>query len=97
MKTLLSEIPIKPQRQDSVSEQLADLQVVAIRLGMYDAVDAIKQWCNGLPELKYGCHCDLEIGEVPNACVIDEGFPHFCVYAKPNMRKEQCVYWRIIK
>lgn len=31
----------QPQRQDSLQEQLRDLQVVANRLGMYDAADWI--------------------------------------------------------
>jgi hypothetical protein len=29
----------KPQRQDSLADQLADLHRVAARLGMYDAAD----------------------------------------------------------
>ena len=92
----LHNIPIVKQRQDSVSDQLADLIAVANRLGMYDAVDALKQIHHNLPPLKYGCHCDLEEGMEPDDCVIDHGRISLCIYAKENMRKEQCKYWRIV-
>lgn len=85
-----------PQRQDSVADQLADLRLIANRLGFYDAADVIAQWCKNLPELRYGCHCDLEPHMTPDDCVIDSGRYHDCVYAKPGMRKEQCEYWRPI-
>jgi hypothetical protein len=42
-----------PQRQDSLSEQLRDLRLVANKLGMYDAADYIKETTiqdNGLRE-----------------------------------------------
>jgi hypothetical protein len=41
-KELLSDIPEKPQRQDSTSAQLLDLLAVAQRLGMYDAADFLR-------------------------------------------------------
>ena len=37
----------KPQRQDSLDEQLRDLAAVADREGMYDAADWIKEQLNG--------------------------------------------------
>ena len=49
---ILDNIQSLPQRQDSVADQLADLRLVANKLGMYDAADAIKQWCKELPDLK---------------------------------------------
>lgn len=84
-----------PQRQDSVAEQLVDLQMIANKMGMYDAADVISQWCKNLPHVEYGCHCDLEPGMEPDGCVIDEGRLNDCIYAEPNMRKEQCEYWKI--
>lgn len=42
---------------------------------------------------KWGCHCDLEEGMVPDGCVMDDGRPQDCVYAKPGMHKQQCKYW----
>lgn len=42
LETLLQRIPQQPQRQDSTHAQLADLYAVAIRLGLYDAADAIR-------------------------------------------------------
>ena len=32
-------IPQQPQRQDSLTNQLADLRIAAVRLGLYDAAD----------------------------------------------------------
>jgi hypothetical protein len=93
----LKEIPKYQQRQDSVSDQLADLILVANKLGMYDAADAIQQMIPNLPKLKYGCYIELWEG-IFNTCVLDEGGNHMdCVYAKDGMRKEQCEMWRIVK
>lgn len=43
----LSQIPSFPQRQDSLSDQLEDLYLVANKLGMYDAADYLKLLNNG--------------------------------------------------
>lgn len=93
----LQDIPFLPKRQDELTAQLSDLIGVANRLGMYDAADALTQIYKNVPVLKYGCHCDLEPDMKPDGCVIDEGVLSNCIYAKPNMRKEQCKYWRLIK
>jgi len=93
----IQDFPTYQQRQDSVSAQLADLRVIANRIGFYDAADAIKQWCKNMPELKYGCHCDLEPHMEPDECVIDKGRLADCFYAREGMRKEQCKYWEVIK
>lgn len=37
--TIRSLIPQQPQRQDAFADQMRDLQVAAVRLGMYDAAD----------------------------------------------------------
>ena len=94
----LAKIPAIKQRQDSVLEQLADLRLVANKLGMYDAADAISQLfeTKGLESLLYGCHCDLDPGMEPDECVIESGDLNNCIHAKKGMRKEQCEYWRII-
>jgi hypothetical protein len=42
----------KPQRQDSLVEQLADLCRIATREGMYDAADWIGQQLDALAELE---------------------------------------------
>lgn len=42
LKTLLQQIPQQPQRQDSTQAQLSDLYAFAVRLGLYDAADAIR-------------------------------------------------------
>lgn len=97
MNDILKNVQSLPQRQDSVQEQLADLERVANKLGMYDAADAIRQLfsTNRISTLRYGCHVDLGEHDEPDECVIDLGRPHECVYAK-GIRKEQCVYWRIV-
>ena len=43
MRKILNVLPAPPQRQDSVADQLADLRVIANRLGLYDAADAIQR------------------------------------------------------
>lgn len=40
---LLRMLSVLPQRQDSVSDQLHDLQAVAAALGMYDAADWLRE------------------------------------------------------
>lgn len=41
LKAILERLPQQPQRQDSTHAQLTDLYSFAIRLGLYDAADAI--------------------------------------------------------
>jgi hypothetical protein len=97
---ILKHVTSLPQRQDSVSDQLADLTRVANKLGLYDAADALRQMFGNkvLDNLKYGCHVDLEPYDdmIPDDCVIDSGDVDDCVYAKRGMVKEQCEYWKII-
>lgn len=38
---------------------------------------------------EYGCNCDLEPGIKPDGCVLDEGRPQDCVYARILMRKNE--------
>lgn len=97
----LSQFPSLPKCSDTVVVQLRDLQMIANRLGMFEAADAIQQLFNLDPieALEYGCHLDLEItttGE-PDECVLDLAeYGHTdCIYAKEGMRKEQCLYWRV--
>lgn len=92
----LTQIPSLPQRQDSLSQQLTDLQAVANRLGMHDAADAIQAFHPRLDELKYGCVVELEIeNEIYDTCVLDVGDKNGCIYAKNITRREQCPYWKI--
>lgn len=43
MRDLLHGIDSKPQRQDSLQNQLEDLKTLAIHFGMYDAVDHLER------------------------------------------------------
>lgn len=49
-------------------------------------------------ETLYGCHCDLEEGQAPDACVIDQGRPNDCVHAMHEEKaagwKNKCVHWK---
>ena len=63
-------------------------------LGM--AADRLEAKSN--PEVKYGCHCELEEGMHPDGCVIDDGRPQDCFYAQTKYkRKEDCEHWQPIK
>lgn len=42
-KELIDKIPEMTQRQDSVTDQVKDLLMVATKLGMYDARDWVQQ------------------------------------------------------
>jgi hypothetical protein len=44
-----SSLPTLPQRQDSLLDQLRDLQAVANRLGMYDAADFLSTTLRRIP------------------------------------------------
>ena len=45
----------------------------------------------------FGCHADLDEGQEPDGCVIDEGKPQNCTYAHRYKDKTECAYWRPIK
>jgi len=42
IQSVISLVPQQPQRQDGTNAQLADLRLMAIRMGCYDAADLIK-------------------------------------------------------
>ena len=50
---------------------------------------------------KFGCHCDLEEGQEPDACVMDSGDDADCIFAEELRRKKKgktsCSYWRLIR
>lgn len=100
MEDVLKGIPARPQRQDALNRQLQDVILVASRLGMHDAVDAIKQAFKGgtFSDIKYGCHLEVwdTIDGQPDNCVLNSGDVEDCIYAKEGMRPEQCEYWRIV-
>lgn len=92
----LQSLPAWPQSQESLSAQMVALVQIANRLGLHDAADAVKQMTLKLDTLRYGCHVELDPGAEPDGCVIDTGDYHECIHAKPEIRKEQCEYWRIV-
>ncbi|WP_018234428.1 hypothetical protein [Thioalkalivibrio thiocyanodenitrificans] len=46
--------------------------------------------------LERGGHCDLEEGQAPDGCVLDQDRAQDCVYARNLESKHQCEYWRPI-
>lgn len=50
------------------------------------------------PEVKCGCHCDIDGGMPWGGCVIDYGRPEDCDFAQTKYkRKEDCEHWQPIK
>ena len=51
--------------------------------------------------IPHGCHVDLEEGMEPDGCVLDEGRPGNCIYARRLHRegkdKTACEYWQPIQ
>jgi hypothetical protein len=67
-----------------------------------DARTAIADLRAALAEpVPHGCHCDLEDDMAPDGCVLDDGNPDECVYARPLLRqgkgKTDCDYWQPIR
>lgn len=79
----LNQLPTWPQRQDSVSDQMTDLKIIANRLGLYDAADAIGLM---LPEHDKPI-CDY--------CKEDEG--KVCILATMGLNEKRCKKMGIIK
>ena len=50
---------------------------------------------------EYGCHCDLDPGQKPDKCVIDEGIISDCAIAVKLLRdgkgRNDCSEWRPIE
>ena len=49
----------------------------------------------------HGCHVYPHLGMKPDGCVLDDGRPENCIYAKRLLRegkdKTACVYWQPIE
>ena len=49
----------------------------------------------------HGCHVDVDHGMKPDGCVLDDGRPENCIYAKRLLRegkdKTACEYWQPIE
>ena len=52
------------------------------------------------PQYGYGCHCDLDPGQKPDKCVIDEGSPFDCTKAQRLLSegkgRNDCDEWKPI-
>lgn len=50
---------------------------------------------------KFGCHCDLEPGQEPDGCVLDNGRVRDCVLAERLIEngkgRNDCAEWRRIE
>lgn len=59
--------------------------------------EILARWQGKELQPKFGCHCEIEVGGIePDGCVIDDGEPWNCVYAKRIKFKESCQYWKPI-
>ena len=65
IEEVLRHTPSLPQRQDSVSDQLSDLIMVANHLGMYDAADTINTIVKNLPQPKWETEVDQDCDSGP--------------------------------
>jgi len=51
---------------------------------------------------RYGCHCDIDVDEQPDGCVLDYGTPadcNFAIFANGRERKSRwtCRNWRVVE
>ena len=78
----------------SCAMQMAEMESSADNTKLrLDEIDALR-------ETEYGCHCDIETmpkGFKPDDCVISSGDIADCVYAREDMKPEECKYWKPIK
>ena len=44
--------------------------------------------------MKYGCHVEIGVGEMPDDCVKDMGDEDGCIYARRHKTREGCKYWQ---
>jgi hypothetical protein len=44
--------------------------------------------------VKFGCHVELNVGELPDDCVKDYGADGDCIYARRHRTREACKYWQ---
>jgi len=45
----------------------------------------------------YGCHCDLEEGQEPDGCVIQDGNLTHCIFAYHRRSRWTCKEWRVVR
>lgn len=85
-----------PEEQRDATEQMSVVVRAALEsLGIpLEVLAELKAGTAKVARMNYGCHCDLEPGDVPDGCVIDEARPYDCVYAKKYSAKEDCPEWR---
>jgi hypothetical protein len=83
-------MPRKPQRQDSVLDQLADLYIVANKMGMYDAADIVQNIINDIHKPKTR---EVNLPTVPSDPGSHEwsGSPSVCL--KPSRRMQEIEGW----
>lgn len=78
------------------ADSMQEMQSLLHRAANY--IDAIR---GEGPNVKYGCHCDLEPGMEPDDCNLRTGDICDCVYAqtlyKLGKGPADCEYWKPIK
>lgn len=72
-----------------------DARNLLVASGFWNGVTANKETSAQIVT-RFGCYCDLEPQMEPDSCVIDDGRPHDCIYAKGKACKTQCEHWKPI-
>lgn len=72
-------------------------RVYRIAFKVLKPIDAVLKGEEKSPK-KYGCHCDLDSGQEPDGCVLDDDRPQDCDNALRLQRegkdKTSCKYWK---
>ncbi len=66
---------------------------------LQDVLQKAVEDCKSEQPVKFGCHCDLDPGQAPDACVTDDdATSHYCIYAdglkREGKTKWDCPYWK---
>lgn len=101
---VLDEMKNFEKSKKSLNDQLKDLSLIALKFGLYDAYEVVKDLVKTNHEKKYGCFVEayIENGkykEVFPSCVFDTN-NHYdcsdCLISKNIKSKEECAYWKEI-
>ena len=75
------------------------VRVAQARRALHESCDTLRAAL--AQPVPHGCHVDLDNGMKPDGCVLDDGRPENCIYAKRLLRegkdKTACEYWQPIE
>lgn len=88
------------QLQDSYAKADNSLGYLLVEIETFyrDLPESVRKAFDNLGSTAaWGCHCDLDEDIKPDGCVLDEGRPQDCVYAKSVGNKMKCQYWQPVQ